>query len=78
MGIEIDLLINYPKAKRDIKKRGTKKTEEDRKIAASNGGDSTCEFAGNVAGGITFRGQQEPDQHDPGQSGDTKELQDCH
>ena len=31
--MEIDLLKNYPKAKRDLKKRGAEKTEEDRKIA---------------------------------------------
>ena len=37
MGIETDLLINYPKAKRDIKKRGAKKTEEDRRIAREFG-----------------------------------------
>ena len=37
MGIEIDLLINYPKTNRDIKKRGTKKTEEDRRIAREFG-----------------------------------------
>ena len=33
MGKEIDLLINYPRAKRDAKARGTAKTEEDRNIA---------------------------------------------
>ena len=37
MGIETDLLINYPKAKRDIKKRGAKKTDEDRRIAREFG-----------------------------------------
>jgi len=30
MGKEIDLLINYPRTKRDVKQRGSKKTEEDR------------------------------------------------
>ena len=33
MGKEIDLLANYPKTKRDVKKRGETKTEEDRAIA---------------------------------------------
>ena len=33
MGIEIDLLRNYPKSKRDVKERGAEKTEEDRTIA---------------------------------------------
>ena len=33
MGKEIDLLINYPKAKRDLDSRALNKTEEDRKIA---------------------------------------------
>jgi len=33
MGIEIDLLKNYPKSKRDPKARAAEKTEEDRRIA---------------------------------------------
>ena len=33
MGIEVDLLVNYPKANRNIKERGAEKTEEDRSIA---------------------------------------------
>lgn len=33
MGREIDLLVNYPKAKRDLDKRGEEKTEEARRIA---------------------------------------------
>ena len=33
MGKEIDLLINYPKAKRDLDSRSLNKTEQDRKIA---------------------------------------------
>jgi SAM-dependent methyltransferase len=37
MGQEIDLLINYPKTKRDIKERGAQKTEEDRAIARKFG-----------------------------------------
>lgn len=37
MGQEIDLLINYPKAKRDAQARGATKTEEDRRIARQFG-----------------------------------------
>lgn len=37
MGNEIDLLINYPKTKRNVKERGAKKTEEDRIIARKFG-----------------------------------------
>jgi len=37
MGIEIDLLANYPKAKRDLKQRGTEKTDADRAIARKFG-----------------------------------------
>jgi len=33
MGIEIDLMVNYPKTKRNIKERSNHKTEEDRAIA---------------------------------------------
>ncbi len=33
MGIEIDLLANYPKSNRDVKERGSSKTEEQRAIA---------------------------------------------
>ena len=39
MGIEIDLLVNYPKTKRDVKGRGAEKTEEDRAIARKFGKD---------------------------------------
>jgi len=37
MGKEIDLLINYPKAKRNVEARGQEKTEEDRAIARKFG-----------------------------------------
>ncbi len=33
MGQEIDLLVNYPRTKRDVKQRGAEKTEEDRALA---------------------------------------------
>ncbi|MCB1107765.1 MAG: class I SAM-dependent methyltransferase [Chlamydiia bacterium] len=39
MGQEIDLLINYPKIKRNVKERGATKTEEDRVIARQFGED---------------------------------------
>ena len=37
MGIEIDLLKNYPKTKRDVSERGLQKTDEDRHIARKFG-----------------------------------------
>ncbi|HOD12718.1 MAG TPA: class I SAM-dependent methyltransferase [Candidatus Omnitrophota bacterium] len=37
MGQEIDLLVNYPKTKRDVKDRGASKTAEDRAIARQFG-----------------------------------------
>lgn len=33
MGIEIDLLANYPRARRNVEERGAEKTEEDRAVA---------------------------------------------
>ncbi len=39
MGKEIDLLVNYPKSKRDLKDRAINKTENDRKIAREFGKD---------------------------------------
>ena len=37
MGVEINLLKNYPRTKRDAKTRGEEKTEEDRTIARKFG-----------------------------------------
>ena len=37
MGIEIDLLKNYPKTKRNIKERGATKSEADRNLARKFG-----------------------------------------
>lgn len=37
MGKEIDLLVNYPKSKRNVRERGATKTEEDRAIAREFG-----------------------------------------
>ena len=39
MGQEIDLLVNYPKTKRNVKERGASKTEEDRTLARKFGKD---------------------------------------
>lgn len=39
MGQEIDLLVNYPRTKRDVTERGQAKTEEDRRIARQFGKD---------------------------------------
>ena len=39
MGKKINLLINYPKTKRDVKSRGANKTEKDRRIARRFGKD---------------------------------------
>ena len=39
MGREIDLLVNYPRAKRNVRERGESKTEEDRAIARKFGKD---------------------------------------
>jgi hypothetical protein len=37
MGQEIDLLVNYPKAKRNLEERAASKTEADRAIARKFG-----------------------------------------
>ena len=37
MGIEIDLLVNYPRTKRNVEERGAGKTEADRQIARQFG-----------------------------------------
>lgn len=39
MGVEIDLMSNYPKTKRDTKARGASKSENDRKLAREFGKD---------------------------------------
>lgn len=49
--MEVDLLINYPKTKRDVQERGATKTEEDRRIARQFGkdffdGDRRCGYGG--------------------------------
>ena len=37
MGKEIDLMINYPRSKRDVEARGESKTEADRALARGFG-----------------------------------------
>ena len=37
MGKEIDLLVNYPKTRRNVEERGAEKTDEDRRIARQFG-----------------------------------------
>lgn len=39
MGQEIDLLVNYPRTRRNVAERGQEKTEEDRRIARQFGKD---------------------------------------
>jgi len=39
MGQEIDLLVNYPRTKRNVTERGAQKTEEDRAVARQFGKD---------------------------------------
>lgn len=51
MGREVDLLVNYPKAKRNVKERGATKTEADRAIARKFGkeffdGDRSTGYGG--------------------------------
>jgi ubiquinone/menaquinone biosynthesis C-methylase UbiE len=39
MGQEVDLLVNYPRTRRNVEERGQSKTEEDRRIARQFGRD---------------------------------------
>lgn len=39
LGREVDLLVNYPRAKRNVEERGQTKTDEDRRIARQFGRD---------------------------------------
>ena len=45
MGIEINLLKNYPKSNRDIDHRANKKTESDKILARKFGKDFSMEIA---------------------------------
>ena len=54
MGIEIDLLANYPKTKRNVKERGAEKTEEDRRIARQFGKEFFDGDRKNGYGGFNY------------------------
>lgn len=57
MGIEIDLLVNYPKTKRDLKARAESKTEEDRAIARKFGQDFFDGDRKHGYGGFSYMGR---------------------
>lgn len=54
MGREIDLMINYPKAKRNVDDRGATKTEEDRLLARKFGKDFFDGDRKNGYGGFNY------------------------
>lgn len=54
MGIEVDLLVNYPKEKRNVKERGATKTEEDRVIARKFGKEFFDGDRKNGYGGFSY------------------------
>jgi ubiquinone/menaquinone biosynthesis C-methylase UbiE len=54
MGIEIDLLANYPKAKRNLEERAASKTEEDRAVARQFGRDFFDGERRHGYGGFTY------------------------
>lgn len=51
---EIDLLVNYPKTKRNVEERGQSKTEEDRRIARQFGKDFFDGDRRNGYGGFNY------------------------
>lgn len=55
MGTEIDLLVNYPKPKRDLKGRAEAKTEEDRIIARKFGKDFFDGSRSHGYGGFSYQ-----------------------
>lgn len=54
MNLEIDLLKNYPKAKRNLEQRAAQRTEEDRKIARQFGKDFFDGDRKNGYGGFSY------------------------
>ena len=54
MGKEIDLLVNYPKAKRNVDERGVKKTNKDRALARKFGKDFFDGDRKNGYGGFNY------------------------
>lgn len=55
MGREIDLLVNYPKTKRNVSERGQEKTEEDRRIARQFGKEFFDGDRRNGYGGFSYQ-----------------------
>ena len=51
---EVDLLVNYPRVKRDIKSRGSEKTEQDRLIARQFGKEFFDGKRRNGYGGFNY------------------------
>jgi SAM-dependent methyltransferase len=54
MGQEIDLLVNYPRTKRNVDERGASKTEEDRRIARQFGKEFFDGDRKNGYGGFNY------------------------
>lgn len=54
MGKEIDLLINYPKPKRNVDERGATKTDEDRQLARQFRKEFFEGDLKNVYGGFSY------------------------
>jgi len=54
MGREIDLMVNYPKTKRNVKERGSQKSEQDRRIARKFGKDFFDGDRKNGYGGFSY------------------------
>lgn len=54
MGKEIDLMINYPKSKRNVEERGASKSEEDRALARKFGKDFFDGDRKNGYGGFNY------------------------
>jgi len=54
MGKEIDLLVNYPRTKRNVEERGAEKTEEDRAIARKFGKEFFDGDRRNGYGGFNY------------------------
>lgn len=54
MGMEIDLMVNYPRAKRNVEERGATKTEADRAIARKFGKEFFDGERGQGYGGFNY------------------------
>ena len=60
MGIEINLMENYPKTKRDPEARGAEKTDEDRAIARKFGKEFFDGERKHGYGGYHYDGRWKP------------------